>query len=116
MKFRIPLDRYNLLDEVFQINMFNDLIVGEEFLMRLKIDKELENISKFRLNKIYFNGQKSFDVFYGDNEEIYLFLIPTVKVGFDITLKLKGYYIVSDKKIDFDLEKSINIFKKEKNQ
>ena len=114
LKFRIPLNRYNLLDQVFQVNMFNDLIVGEEFLMRLKIGKELENVSKFRLKNIYFNGKKkSFDIFYGDNSEIYLFLIPKVnEMGFDIKLKLNGFYTIDDEKFNFDIENSINIFKK----
>ena len=114
LKFRIPLNRYNLLDQVFQVNMFNDLIVGEEFLMRLKINKELENVSKFRLKNIYFNGKKkSFDIFYGDNSEIYLFLIPKVnEMGFDIKLKLNGFYTIDDEKFNFDIENSINIFKK----
>ena len=44
---RVALQRTNLIDEVFQINMFNDFIVGEEFLIRLKLNKELENVNEF---------------------------------------------------------------------
>ena len=114
LKFRIPLNRYNLLDQVFLINMFNDLIVGEEFLMRLKLDKKLKNASKFRLNNLYFNGiQKPFDIFYGDNQEIYLFIIPKINsLGYTIELKLDGYYILNKEKFNYSVKRDINIFKR----
>ena len=102
--------------DLFQTTLYNDFLTNNNILIRINpISEFLDEINKIVVQNVYFNNnKKEYNIFYEDNKEVDIIIIPNNSdSGLNISLKITGYYKLN-KNHNFTLERIINIYEYKK--
>ena len=101
--------RSNEPQDLFLTTLYNDFLSDNDIL--IKIYSEEKQKGKIIIKNVYLNNrEKKYDIFYEDENETDIFVIPNNSdLGLNLILKIKGSYLGQD----FSVVRPINIFKRE---